>query len=200
MLQLLLKRRSRRASKCVGDLHRLWTSHRLAAFANTRLADIPVRGRVAIIAGRSIGFDRVGTDAGGWNAGSCIVTLIKGGARYGAVACANTGLADVALRAGVAVIAGCAIHFERIGAGAGVGVKGASVVTLVERGANHQGACANTGPIADIILRCRIAVITARASHCCGIGADAGGRVASSSIVALIDGRARHGAAARTNT
>ena len=128
------------------------------------------------------------------------MTLVRGCASHRITARANARLADIRLRAGIAIVAGRAICFGRVGTGAGVGVEGASHMTLVQGGANHQGAYASTIPVADISLRGRISIVAGRADGLWGMGAGASSRVASSSFITLIGGGANHGVAARADT
>jgi len=81
-------------------------SHRVGSGARPRLARIRLGTGVAVAAGAAIGFGRVGAKSADAVASSHVVALVLGAAGDGVGSGTNTGLASIALGAGIAVIAG----------------------------------------------------------------------------------------------
>src|SRR5439155_1203672 len=105
---------------------------------------------------------------------------------------AHPGLAAVARRAAVAVVARRAVRLGGVGAGA-VAVAGARLVALVGRRTGEGRAAA--GPRrADVVLGARGAVVAGRAVRLGGVGAGAVA-VAGAGLVALVGRRAGEGRA-----
>src|SRR5207253_2813323 len=94
------------------------------------------------------------------------------------------------LRAGVAVVAGCAVGLGGIAAGARGGIAGAGRVALVG-GRTHDGIRAQAGAgRTGVGLRAGVAVIAGRAVGLGGIAAGARRGVAGAGRLALVGGRA----------
>src|SRR5262249_13689995 len=90
-------------------------------------------------------------------------------------------------RAGVAVGAGRAVGLLGVGAGAVRRVTGASVVALVERGADHRvGPRADAG-LAGVALRAGVAVGAGRAVGLLWVGAGAVRRVTAACVLPLVE-------------
>src|SRR5207244_2853701 len=100
------------------------------------------------------------------------------------------GLAAVARRAAVAVVARRAVRLAGVGAGA-VAVAGARLVALVGRRTGEGRAAA--GPRrADVVLGARVAVVAGRAVRLDGVGAGAVA-IAGARLVALVGRRGGEG-------
>jgi hypothetical protein len=100
------------------------------------------------------------------------------------------GLARVGQRATIPVVAGGSIGFGRIRARAGEWVASAGIVALVPACTDDRIRSRALAAHASIELRAEITIVTGRAIRQCGIAATASGRVADSSIVALVKRRA----------
>jgi hypothetical protein len=128
------------------------------------------------------------------------MALVGGGACYRIETGASTRLASVGLGTQIAIVAGRAIRFGRIGANAGSRIAVARVVALIERRADYRIAARATACLAGIGLCTQIPVIACRTIGFLGIRAVSGGRVAGSGIVAGILGSAHDGILPCTNT
>src|SRR5213078_3431269 len=84
------------------------------AGAAAALAGVGLRAAVAVIAGGAVGLGRIRALAAGGIAGADVVALVLGGADDGVRARAGAALAGVALRAGVAVVAGDPVRDRRV--------------------------------------------------------------------------------------
>src|SRR5437762_2540130 len=111
---------------------------RVRAGARACLARVGARAGIAVVARTAVGFGRIGAGAGRRVARTRVVALVLRDAWDGLPRAAVSGLAHVADRARVAVVAGRPVEHVRIGADARRRVARARVVTLVE-GAAHDG-------------------------------------------------------------
>src|SRR2546430_1943945 len=115
-----------------------------------------------------------------------LVAVVGRHARYRERPGARPGPAGVALRAGVAVVAGGAVGLRRVGARAGRGVAGAGGVALVGRGAD-DGIRAGARPgLTGVGPGAGVAVVAGGAVGLRGVGARAGRGVAGAGDVALV--------------
>src|SRR5204862_462756 len=134
---------------------------RIAAGADAGAARVRLRAGVAVVAGGAVHRRRVGALARGGITGPRHVALVGGRAHDGVAARADAALTRVGPGAGVAVVAGRAVHRRRVGALARGGVAGARHVALVRRRADDQGAGADA-TLATVVLRARVAVVAGR--------------------------------------
>src|SRR5262249_59767387 len=81
--------------------------------AGARLAAITLRARVPVVAAAAVGLGRVRARTGLRVAGTGAVALI-GGRTLDGTADAGARLAAITLRAGVPVVAGAAVHLDRV--------------------------------------------------------------------------------------
>src|SRR5207253_6209322 len=154
------------------------------------LAGVGLGTAVAVAAGRAVGLARVGAGAVGGIAGASVVALIEGATDDRVCAGADARLAGIALRAGVAVVAGGAVHLGRVGAGAGGRITDAGLVALV-RGSADDGVRAGAGAgLAGVALRAGVAVVAGHTVRGRRVRADAARRVADAGDMTLILGRA----------
>src|SRR5207253_1170528 len=115
-------------------------------------------------------------------------TLVRDRAGDRIRAGARPGLAGVAAGARVAVVAGGVVRLGGVGAGAGGGVAGPDVVTLIlGRAGDGVRARARAG-LAGVAAGARVAVVAGGAIGPGGVGADTGRRVAGARVVALVLG------------
>src|SRR5438094_251865 len=115
-----------------------------------------------------------------------LVAAVGRHARYRERPGARPGPAGVALRAGVAVVAGGAVGLRRVGARAGRGVAGAGDVALIGRGAD-DGIRAGARPgLTGVGPGAGAAVVAGGAIGVRGVGARAGRGVAGAGGVALV--------------
>src|SRR5437870_8928474 len=115
-----------------------------------------------------------------------LVAAVGRHARYRERPGARPGPAGVALRAGVAVVAGGAVGLRRVGARAGRGVAGAGGVALVGRGAD-DGIRAGARPgLTGVGPGAGVAVVAGGAVGLRRVGARAGRGVAGAGDVALV--------------
>src|SRR3989449_44882 len=115
-----------------------------------------------------------------------LVAVVGRHARYRERPGARPGLAGVALRAGVAVVAGGAVGLRGVGARAGRGVAAAGGVALVGRGAD-DGVHAGARPgLTGVAPGAGAAVVAGGAVGLRGVGARAGRGVAAAGGVALV--------------
>src|SRR5439155_257982 len=142
------------------------------------LAGVGLGTAVAVAAGRAVDLARVGAGAVGRIADAGVVTLIEGRTDDGVCPGAGARLAGVALGAGVAVVAGGAVHLGRVGTGAGGRITDARLVALV-RGSADDGVRAGAGArLAGVALRAGVAVVAGRTVRRGRVRADAARRVA----------------------
>src|SRR5262249_4550623 len=156
--------------------------------ADARLAGVGLGAAVAVVAGHAVGLGGIGAGAVGRVADAGIMALIERGADDRVRARADAGLAGVALRTGVPVVAGRAVGVGGVGAGAGGRVAGAGVVALVEGGADDRiGRRAGAG-LAGVALRAGVAVVAGHAVGLARVRARTGGGVAGAGVVTLVEG------------
>src|SRR5205823_3104261 len=105
---------------------------------------------------------------------------------------AGAGGAGIALRARVAVVAGCPLGLGRIRADTGRGVTLARQVTLIERRADDRVPPRAAAGLAHVCARATAAVLAGGAVRLLRVGAGAARRVTLAEVVALIEGRADH--------
>src|SRR5437667_112477 len=155
--------------------------------AAAALAHVADGTRVIVGARTAAGFGRIGARAGRRVARARVVALVPRDARDGLPRGAVSGLAHVADRARVAVVAGRPVEHVRIGADARRRVARARVVTLVE-GAAHDGrsrhAASGEAHVAD---RALVAVLARGAVGRRRRRAESRQRIARAGVVALIE-------------
>src|SRR5262249_28230995 len=140
---------------------------------------------------------RIRADAGRGVARARRVTLVAGGADDGVRADADAGRADVALGAGIAVVAGRGVVGVVAAGGRIAEVVGAGVaIVATRRCPTHAG----TGSLAHVARVAGLAVIPSRAVGLARVRADAGRGVAASGRMALIAGGAHDRVAADAGT
>src|SRR5437870_1090368 len=140
------------------------------AHAGAGLAGVGVRAGVALVAASAGGLGGIAASARRGVAGAGGVALIGGGAHDGVRAHASAGLAGVAVRARVAVVAARAVGLGGIAADARRGIAGAGGVALIGGGA-HDGVRAHASAgLAGVGLRARVGVVAARTAGECGVG------------------------------
>src|SRR5439155_1615751 len=145
-----------------------------------------LRAGVAVVARAAVELGGIRARAGRRVAGPRVVTLVGRGANDAGPACGHAGLADVGLRAGVAVGPRAAVELGGIRAGAGRRVAGPRVVSLVGRGADDGvPALAHRGS-SDVGLRAGVAVGARAPVGLGGVRACTGRRVARPRAVALV--------------
>src|SRR5205807_2314274 len=149
-------------------------------------AGVALRAVIAVVTGCAVGLDGVAAGARRGIAGARRVTLVGGRAHDRVRAHAGAPLAGVALRAVIAVVAGCAVGLDGVAAGARRRIAGAGRVALVGGDAHdwiraHAGAAlAGVGPGA------RVAVVAALAVRLIVTAASSRGGVAGAGGVALV--------------
>src|SRR5438034_7314961 len=115
-----------------------------------------------------------------------LVAVVGRHARYRERPGAHSGLAGVALRAGVAVVAGGAVGLRGVGARAGRGVAGAGGVALVSCGA-EDGIRAGARPgLTGVGPGAGVAVVAGGAVGLGRVGAEARRGITHTGIVALV--------------
>src|SRR5206468_12515688 len=82
---------------------------RVRAHAGAALAGVALRAVIAVVTGCAVGLDGIAAGARRGIASAGRVTLVGGRAHDRVRAHAGAGLAGVGLRAGIAVVAGCAV-------------------------------------------------------------------------------------------
>ena len=181
-----------RASTCPDGMARVEgdTDHRICPDAGARLAGVALCTSIAVVARAAVGLGWIRAHTGYRATDADVVALVEGRAGYRVGAGADPRPTGVRLRAEVFVIARCSVCRGRVGAQAGGGVAGASVVALVDRSADDR-ICPDTGTcLAGVTLCAPIAVIARRPIGCHWIGAEAGRRVAHACRMAVIEGGA----------
>src|SRR5439155_1499893 len=133
----------------------------VATRADAALTRVGPGAGVAVVAGRAVHRRRVGALARGGITGPRHVALVGGRAHDGVATRADAALTRVGPGAGVAVVAGGAVHRRRVGALARGGITGPRHVALVRRRADDQGAGADA-TLATVVLRARVAVVAGR--------------------------------------
>src|SRR5439155_5162982 len=152
-----------------------------------------------VVAGLPVHRRRVGALPCARLFGSRHVALVGGRAHDGVAARADAGLTRVGPGAGVAVVAGRAVHRRRVGALARGGITGARHVALVG-GRAHDGVAAHAdAALTRVGPGAGVAVVAGRAVHRRRVGALARGGITGPRHVALVGGRAHDGVAARAD-
>ncbi len=165
--------------------------HRHCTGAGTGLAAVHLRARIAVIAGRAVRLGRIVTHARRRIARAHVVACIHRCAGDGHCARARTGLARIALRTSVAVVAHRAVHLDGIVTHARRRVARARIVTLIRR-RTHHGVCPGTRTrLARIALRTSVVVVARRTVHLGRIVAHARHGITRARVVTLIGRRAR---------
>src|SRR5262249_31086846 len=148
------------------------------------------RAGIAVVAVRAVGLRGLGAPAGGGIARAGHVTLIGGRARDRIAAGADAAVAGVDLRAGIAVVAGCAVGSGRTGARTGARIARARIVALIRCGAGDRIPTGADAGLARVGPRAGAPVVAGRAVRLLRVRAGAGGRIAGSHVVTLVE----HGA------
>src|SRR5207245_423598 len=136
---------------------------RIRADAESLLAAVALRARIAVIAGGAVRLRRLRTDARRGVAGADVVALIESGADDRIAAGTDSSLAGVGLRARIAVVTRRAVRLRWIRTDTGRGVARAGVVALIGSRAHDRIAAGTDSSLAGVGLRARIAVVARRA-------------------------------------
>jgi hypothetical protein len=104
-------------------------------------------------------------------------------------------LASIGLRAGITIVAGCAIGFGGVVANADAGIARTNIVTLITGGTRYRILPDTCSGFARIGLRTTVTVIARRAVGFCRIVAKTGRCVAGACGMALVTRRTNHGIA-----
>jgi len=120
-------------------------NNRIGTGAGTRLTGVGLGALVTVVARRAIVLGRVRTIPGSRVADAGLMTLIESRADDRIGASARSRLASVCLGTKVAIVAGCPVRFDRVGANTGVRVTGADIVTLVDSSLSSQGVLSAFG-------------------------------------------------------
>lgn len=139
------------------------TDHRGAACANTGLACIRRRTRVAVVAGAAICFGWVRADPGVGIADASVMTLVACGTNNRVIASTDALLASIGLCTGVTVVTSGTVSLCRIGTKPIGGIAYPYYMTLVERGADDRRAGYTSATLASIILSTSVTVCARRA-------------------------------------
>ena len=162
------------------------TDHRIRPGAHTFLAAVAAGARVFVVARGAIELGRILARARGRIADSRLPALAGGRAGNRIRAHAGASLTGVGSGTAIAVRAHRTVGLFRVGAQASGRVADPSAVALIGRRADDRTA-ANAGTcLAGVGLRARVTVRAGRSIGFLRAGADAGGLIANSGIVALI--------------
>ena len=160
------------------------------AAAYPALAGVPSGAHVMVVAGNTVGLDRICALTGCGIAHAGLVALIDRSAQRAACACPP--LAGIWLGTGIAIITRRPIRLRRTSAGARGLVAGADFVACVEGRATYWStACAHAG-LARVDLRTCVAVIARGPVRFQRIRASPCGGVAGSRNMALVARRRAH--------
>jgi len=174
-------------------------SDRAASRTGASLTGVNLGALITVVARRAVEQRWIGTQSRHRIADTQIVALIESGAHGGLGTGTGACLAGVCLRAEIAIVAGSAIGQCWIRAHPGRGIAGASIVAAVLRRAGHGVRAYACACLAGVYLGAEVAVIAGSAIGQCRIRAHPGRGIAGAGVVALIECRAREGAAAHAD-
>jgi len=161
--------------------------HGACAHARPSLASVRFRASIAVIAGGSVRFGRIGALSSVRVTRPRLMTLVERAAHNRAASSARTGLTTVRQRAIVCIVTGRTVGLGRVRTSPCAWVAAACSVALIGSNASDR-TCANAcACLATVCLRARASIATRCAIGLCRIRTGACPRIATPCNVALIE-------------